>query len=68
MLLAAACLLLLPSRCRAAGGTCPVTSGQQTIDRLDLDQLNIGANAAALLGYILLCRLVAFLGMRFLKW
>lgn len=53
--------------CREADGRCPVTSGEQTINRLELGQLSIAGNAGVLLGYILLCRLIAFLGIRFLK-
>ena len=54
--------------CRDAGGVCPITSGEQTIRQLDLDQLSIGADAGILCAYILTCRLVAFLGIRFIKW
>ncbi|PSC67254.1 ABC transporter G family [Micractinium conductrix] len=34
---------------KAPGGVCPITSGEQTINTLDLDQLSIGANAGVLL-------------------
>jgi ATP-binding cassette subfamily G (WHITE) protein 2 len=50
------------------GGVCPVTSGEQTIDRLGLGELSIAANAAVLLAFIVVCRVVAYLGIRFLKW
>ncbi|GAB4814284.1 hypothetical protein N2152v2_001330 [Parachlorella kessleri] len=50
-----------------AKGTC-VTSGQQTIDKLGLDYLSIGACAGILVGYIVVCRTIAYLGIRFLKW
>lgn len=88
---------------RQTDGVCPVTSGEQTIERLDLGQLSIGANAGGpalrrpaacywgmpcgladalrashpapplrwpagiLCAYIVLCRVIAFLGIRFLK-
>ena len=58
---------LCPAATREANGRCPVTSGEQTIDRLDLDQLSVAANAGILVAYVFLCRLVAFLGIRFLK-
>lgn len=50
-----------------ANGLCPVTSGEQTIERLDLNQLSIAANAGILVAYVFVCRLIAFLGIRFLK-
>jgi ATP-binding cassette subfamily G (WHITE) protein 2 len=53
---------------RIAGGVCPITSGEQTIAQLDLDQLSIGADAGILCVYILICRLIAFLGIRYIKW
>lgn len=46
---------------------CPVTSGEETIERLDLGQLSIGANAGILVAYVLICKAVAFLGIRYLK-
>ena len=48
-------------------GVCPVTSGQQTIDTLGLGELSIGANAGILLSYVIICRIIAFLGIRFIK-
>lgn len=71
-----ACGPLTPSRapavvltCRSSsGGVCPVTSGEQTIERLGLGELSIAANAGILLAFIVICRLVAYLGIRFLKW
>lgn len=44
-----------------------MTSGEQTIERLDLNQLSIAANAGILVAYVFVCRLIAFLGIRFLK-
>lgn len=46
---------------------CPITSGQQTVDALGLGELSIGANAGVLAAYILICRIVAYLGIRFIK-
>ncbi|KAL4440224.1 hypothetical protein ABPG75_003225 [Micractinium tetrahymenae] len=48
-------------------GACPITSGQQTVDSLGLGELTIGQNAAVLAGYVLICRTVAYLGIRFIK-
>jgi ATP-binding cassette subfamily G (WHITE) protein 2 len=60
---------MLLMACRSSpGGVCPVTSGEQTIDRLGLGELSIAANAAVLLAFIVVCRVVAYLGIRFLKW
>ena len=47
-------------------GACP--TGQQTIAALGLDEWSIGANAAALVVYIVVCRVAAFLGCRYIKW
>ncbi|KAI7840440.1 hypothetical protein COHA_005866 [Chlorella ohadii] len=60
-------LTCTPQQLAEANGRCPVTSGEQTIDRLDLNQLSIASNAGILVAYIFLCRLIAFLGIRFLK-
>ena len=49
-------------------GQCPITSGQQTIDRLGLDYLSMGACAGILVSYIIICRTIAYLGIRFIKW
>ncbi|KAL4427313.1 hypothetical protein ABPG77_003222 [Micractinium sp. CCAP 211/92] len=48
-------------------GVCPITSGQQTVDMLGLGELTIGENFAVLAAYILVCRIVAYLGIRFIK-
>jgi ATP-binding cassette subfamily G (WHITE) protein 2 len=50
------------------GGACPVATGEQTIQQLGLSYLSIGGCAAVLVGYILFCRLIAYLGVRFIKW
>lgn len=45
-----------------------MTSGQQTIDDLDLNYISMGGCAGVLVGYIVICRITAYLGIRFLKW
>lgn len=47
-------------------GTC-IKTGQQTITSLGLDYISIGGCIGALLAFIIFCRIVAFLGVRFLK-
>lgn len=49
-------------------GSCPVPSGQFTIDALGLDYITIGDCAGILISYIVICRIIAFLGVRFIKW
>lgn len=56
-----------PTQLATAGGTCPITSGQQTITSLDLDKLSIGENAGVLFSYVIICKLVAFLALRYIK-
>ena len=51
-----------------SAGNCPVTSGQQTIDRLGLDYITIGQAAGILIAYIIVTRIIAFLGLRYIKW
>lgn len=51
-----------------ANGRCPVHDGQQTIDTLGLDVLSMGECAAILVSYIVICRVIAFLGIRYIKW
>jgi ATP-binding cassette subfamily G (WHITE) protein 2 len=48
-------------------GVCPITTGEQTIVSLGLDYLNIGSCATILIFYILITRVVAYLGIRYLK-
>ncbi|KAI9088861.1 P-loop containing nucleoside triphosphate hydrolase protein [Phlyctochytrium arcticum] len=48
-------------------GKCPTTSGQQTIKSLALDKMTIEGCALALVLYILICRFIAYLGIRYLK-
>lgn len=57
----------MPCR-KTKDGVCPVTSGQQTIDTLGLGELSIAANAGVLIAFITICRIVAFLGIRYIKW
>jgi ATP-binding cassette subfamily G (WHITE) protein 2 len=51
-----------------AAGTCPITSGQQTIDSLGLDVLTIGQCIGILISYITFFSTLAYIGVRFLKW
>ena len=51
-----------------SNGSCPITRGEQTIATLGLDQYTIGGCAGILCLYIVFCRTVAFLGVRFIKW
>uniref|UniRef100_A0A7I4AWE4 ABC transporter domain-containing protein n=1 Tax=Physcomitrium patens TaxID=3218 RepID=A0A7I4AWE4_PHYPA len=48
-------------------GACPITSGEQTIKSLGLDYLNIGSCITILIFYILITRIIAYLGIRYLK-
>jgi len=48
-------------------GTCPITSGEQTIKSLGLDYITIGGCFGALIAFITVARLIAFCGIRFLK-
>ena len=48
-------------------GTCPVTSGQQTIDLLGLDYLSIGGCIGVLFGLLVTLRLLTYLAVRFNK-
>ncbi len=56
-----------PCGSKTKDGVCPITSGQQTVDMLGLGELTIGENFAVLAAYILVCRIVAYLGIRFIK-
>lgn len=59
-------LSCLPNELR--NGVCPITSGEQIIDVLGLDYISIGACAGVLIGYVVFCRVLAYLGIRFNKW
>ncbi|KAG2495027.1 hypothetical protein HYH03_006959 [Edaphochlamys debaryana] len=48
-------------------GSCAVPDGQTTIDALGLDYITIGDCVGILIGYIVICRIIAYLGVRFLK-
>lgn len=48
-------------------GRCPITSGQQTIDALGLDYISIGGCIGVLCGYIIFCRGVAYLAIKYIK-
>ncbi|KAI9091576.1 hypothetical protein DFS34DRAFT_670001 [Phlyctochytrium arcticum] len=48
-------------------GKCPTTSGGQTIKGLGTDKMTIEGCALALIFYIILCRFIAYLGIRYLK-
>lgn len=53
---------------RAPGGVCPITSGQQTISLLGLDYMSKTGCALVLLGFIVFCRVIGYLGIRLIKW
>ncbi|KXZ51256.1 hypothetical protein GPECTOR_13g743 [Gonium pectorale] len=55
-----------PSQLNSAG-KCPITSGEQTIKSLGLDYISIGDCVGILIAYIVICRLIAYLGVRYLK-
>ena len=50
------------------GGRCAITTGEETIEQLGLDQYTIGECAGLLVLYIMFCRIIAFLGIRYIKW
>lgn len=49
-------------------GICTVTTGEYTIDSLGLDDYTRAGCAGILILYIVFCRFVAFLGVRYIKW
>ena len=49
-------------------GVCPTMSGAQVIDRLGLDFITRDQAAGILILFIVFCRFVAYLGLRFVKW
>ncbi|UJR22373.1 hypothetical protein I4U23_025435 [Adineta vaga] len=53
--------------CADAGNSTCIPNGEKTIAQLGLDYINIGGCIGALIAFILFCRIVAFLGVRFLK-
>lgn len=57
-----------PAELEKAGGKCPVTSGEQTVNQLGLGQFSMGLCAGILVVYILVCRFAAYVGLRVRKW
>ncbi len=57
-----------PAELSKTNGVCPITNGEQTIGSLGLDYISVTGCACALLGYIVFCRFMAYLGVRFMKW
>lgn len=49
------------------GGVCPYTRGEQFIDSLDLDYISMGGCIGVLIGYIFLCRVIAYIAIRYMK-
>jgi ATP-binding cassette subfamily G (WHITE) protein 2 len=58
--------LVLSCAGAASNSTC-ITNGETTIQQLGLDYISIGGCIGVLLAFIIFCRAVAFLGVRFLK-
>jgi ATP-binding cassette subfamily G (WHITE) protein 2 len=52
----------------APGGAKCIASGEQTMQSLGLNQYSMGGCAGALLAYIFVCRFLAYLGLRYVKW
>jgi ATP-binding cassette subfamily G (WHITE) protein 2 len=52
----------------AAGGKCPVATGEQTIQQLGMGKYSIPLCAGVLVVYIVVCRAVAYAGLRVVKW
>lgn len=48
-------------------GVCPITTGQQTIDKLGLDYITITQSAFVLVAYIVLSRIGAYIALRYIK-
>ena len=51
----------------ASGGVCPSMHGEDKIKELGLDEYTVGFCAGILVLYIVFCRVVAFLGVRYIK-
>lgn len=49
------------------GSTCTITTGEQVIEMRGYDQYNIGMCAGILVLYIVGCRFIAYLGLRFVR-
>jgi hypothetical protein len=52
----------------ASGAARCVPNGEATIQQLGLNKYSMQACAGALLGYIFVCRFMAYLGLRYVKW
>ena len=61
-------LYCTPAKLAATKGVCAITSGQQTINALGMQDYTMGGCAGLLVLYIVFCRFVAFLGVRYIKW
>jgi len=48
--------------------TCPVTSGEEVMETLGLNYLPIYACVLTLIGYIIACRILAYLGAKYITW
>lgn len=49
-------------------GVCPTATGADVIERLGLDYITRDQAAAILILFIVFCRFVAYLGLRYIKW
>jgi len=50
-----------------APGECPISTGEQTIDQLGLDFISMGGAIGVLVGYIIFCRIVSYIAIRYMK-
>lgn len=53
---------------RDSDGSCPVNNGEETIMQLGLNKYSVQLCAGILVVYIVVCRFIAYLGMRLVKW
>lgn len=60
-------LTCTPQQLAAAGGTCPITSGQQTITQLGLQKYSVPLCAGVLVAFVVVCRFLAYVGLRVMK-
>ena len=61
-------LELYCTEAQLVNGQCPITTGEQTIENLGLDSYSIGGCIGALILYIFIARVIAFLALKFIKW
>jgi ATP-binding cassette subfamily G (WHITE) protein 2 len=47
---------------------CPISSGEEVIKRLGLDFITRDQAAGILILLVVICRVVAYPGLRFIKW